>query len=153
MQKIEFFVAGQPEQKGSTRAFVVKGRPVITSSNKNLKQWELRVAHEAQVATPVEGNGLTWVRSIKPFYDPTEKVQYKVMVKFAFKRPVSAPKKLQANAKRPDIDKLLRAVLDGLNGIILMDDAQVTAVYCEKVYGSPGATIMVLKASVEDKPW
>ena len=75
------------------------------------------------------------------------------MVKFAFKRPVSAPKKLQANAKRPDIDKLLRAVLDGLNGIILMDDAQVTAVYCEKVYGSPGATIMVLKASVEDKPW
>lgn len=35
---ISFFVAGTPQPKGSTRAFVVKGRAVTTSSNRNLKQ-------------------------------------------------------------------------------------------------------------------
>lgn len=34
----------------------------------------------------------------------------------------------------PDVDKLLRAVLDALTGVCYADDAQVVEVYCSKVY-------------------
>jgi Holliday junction resolvase RusA-like endonuclease len=51
-------------------------------------------------------------------------------------------------ATRPDLDKLCRAVLDGLtSGGAYGDDAQVTVLTAEKVYASetraPGCTIRV----------
>lgn len=36
---------------------------------------------------------------------------------------------------KPDLDKLIRAVLDGLTGVAYFDDAQVTAVQATKRYG------------------
>lgn len=36
---------------------------------------------------------------------------------------------------KPDLDKLIRAVLDGLTGVAYADDAQVTAVQATKRYG------------------
>lgn len=44
---------------------------------------------------------------------------------------------------RDDIDKLARAVLDGLTGVVFIDDSQVTELYCCKVYGNPCAVIRV----------
>ena len=45
---------------------------------------------------------------------------------------------------RPDVDKLVRAVLDALTGRAYVDDAQVVWVHAEKIYGShPGAWIRV----------
>ena len=42
----------------------------------------------------------------------------------------------------PDLDKLIRAVLDGLTAIAYRDDAQVTAVTAKKAYGErPGVAI------------
>lgn len=35
----------------------------------------------------------------------------------------------------PDLDKLIRAVLDGLTAIAYRDDAQVTSITARKVYG------------------
>ena len=36
----------------------------------------------------------------------------------------------------PDLDKLVRAVLDALTGICYLDDSQVTDIRASKVYGS-----------------
>jgi crossover junction endodeoxyribonuclease RusA len=36
----------------------------------------------------------------------------------------------------PDLDKLVRGVLDGLTGIAYEDDAQVIEIHAHKVYGS-----------------
>lgn len=45
---------------------------------------------------------------------------------------------------RPDLDKLVRAVFDGMTGPAFADDAQVTKLVAEKVYGNkPGAIITV----------
>jgi len=42
----------------------------------------------------------------------------------------------------PDLDKLVRAVLDGLTAIAYRDDAQVTAITAKKIYGErPGVNI------------
>ena len=46
----------------------------------------------------------------------------------------------------PDLDKLIRAVLDGLTAIAYIDDGQVTRITARKVYGeTPGALISVGK--------
>lgn len=44
---------------------------------------------------------------------------------------------------RPDIDKLARAVLDGLTGAAFEDDGQVTRLSLEKEYGPPGCVITI----------
>jgi crossover junction endodeoxyribonuclease RusA len=130
---ISFFVAGQPQPKGSTRAFVVKGHAVTTSSNRNLKTWELRIAHEAQAKVP-EG-----------FCDGES--AYTVDCKFYFARPKSYSKNYSyCHIKRPDVDKCLRAVMDALTGICWHDDAQVCVAFSEKRYReTPGVDIRVLK--------
>jgi Holliday junction resolvase RusA-like endonuclease len=68
---------------------------------------------------------------------------------FLFSRPKSLPKKIRMDTKRPDLDKLIRAVLDGLADILIPDDAQVVSISASKRYAAegemPGARIMVRK--------
>lgn len=46
----------------------------------------------------------------------------------------------------PDLDKLTRAVLDALTGIVYRDDAQVIDVAASKRYGSPGVHVWIVEA-------
>lgn len=39
---------------------------------------------------------------------------------------------------KPDLDKLVRAVLDGLTGVLYRDDSQVATILAEKLYTDPG---------------
>lgn len=137
---IHFFVGGEPQPKGSTRAFYVKklDRVVTTNSNRNTKQWQLRIAMEAQRAN--EGRRVS-------FYSPDKCFGYEVEASFLFQRPKSLPKKMCLDTKRPDLDKLIRAVLDGLANVIIPDDAQVISICSKKRYAEgsemPGADIMI----------
>jgi Holliday junction resolvase RusA-like endonuclease len=46
----------------------------------------------------------------------------------------------------PDLDKLIRAVLDGLTAIAYVDDSQVVEIYAKKIYGLvPGVQIRLMK--------
>jgi len=46
----------------------------------------------------------------------------------------------------PDLDKLIRAVLDGLTAIAYKDDAQVTEIRAVKIYGDrPGVEIQIVE--------
>ena len=52
--------------------------------------------------------------------------------------------------KRPDADNMLKAVLDGCNGVVWKDDCQVVQLYATKVYGStPMTTVKVGPAMLE----
>ncbi len=114
---ITFFVAGVPAPQGSTRAFVVKGRPIITHSNRNTKEWRQRIATEAQALGVPCTDGPVVVR-----------------LTFNMPRPKSLPKKVSYHTKKPDIDKLARAVLDGITGILIRDDSQVWSLSATKTY-------------------
>ena len=60
-----------------------------------------------------------------------------------FKIPASASKAAKARmledrlrpTKKPDVDNIIKIVLDALNNTAWHDDAQVTDVICEKHYG------------------
>ncbi len=146
--QIRFFVGGEPQPKGSTRAFYVKklDRVVTTNSNRNTKQWQLRIAMEAQHANEC--------RKVS-FYSPDKCYGYEVEASFLFQRPKSLPKKVVLDTKRPDLDKLVRAVLDGLTYAIIPDDAQVISISATKRYieGSemPGAEIVVRRTLSKKK--
>ncbi len=46
-------------------------------------------------------------------------------------------------ATKPDTDKLVRAIGDGVTGVIVRDDNQFVVVRAVKLYGSPRAEIIV----------
>jgi crossover junction endodeoxyribonuclease RusA len=65
----------------------------------------------------------------------------RLRVVFTLPRPKSIPKAVRHPAKRPDLDKLLRALLDGLTeGGAWHDDGQVVHIMARKDYttGAPG---------------
>lgn len=43
----------------------------------------------------------------------------------------------------PDLDKLVRAVMDALTDIVYGDDSQVTSICAEKIYGTPGVRVSI----------
>jgi crossover junction endodeoxyribonuclease RusA len=111
-----FFVHGMPQSQGSLRAFVVGGKPILTSTNKNVGDWRRLIAGTAQEhAVMIEGA----VYVDAAFYMP---------------RPKSLPKKVRHCIKRPDIDKLQRALFDALTGVFYKDDSQIVGVHVLKKY-------------------
>jgi crossover junction endodeoxyribonuclease RusA len=120
---ITFTVIGHAQPQGSTKAFNVPGKryPVVTSDNPNLNGWRHLVADEAQrhaAGGPMYGG-------------------VRVMLEFALQRPKSLPKRTSQHLKKPDIDKLARAVLDALTGILYHDDSEVVRLDVTKRYAAP----------------
>lgn len=115
-----FFVAGEPATKGSFRAFNTGKGARITNANPKTKDWEMRIAHECQAALD------DWT----PCYDGA----VAVTCVFNLPRPKSMGKKVSNHVKKPDLDKLMRAALDGITGIAIKDDSQVAKLSGDKRY-------------------
>jgi Holliday junction resolvase RusA-like endonuclease len=140
---IEFVVPGIPAPQGSKT-------PWGSESNPATKPWRAMVAHYAHEA--MEGRG---------FYlaDPLV-----VSILFTFPRPKSHFRTgkhsgvLRDDAplwktSKPDLDKLVRAVLDGCTGIVWRDDSQVAFLTVSKVYGDePCAAVAVVDITVQEHP-
>lgn len=125
-----FFVAGIPQPQGSKTAYVRGGRAVVVDKNpKLLKPWRAAVAKVAAA---------TWVYG-RPLEGPV-----RVYAGFVFERPASV--KRDYPHVRPDLDKLLRALMDGITdaGVVWGDDCQVVEIETTKVYGAePGVHVVI----------
>lgn len=121
-------VRGIPAPQGSKR-HVGGGRMIEMS--KAVGPWREAVRGETQRA----------MDGLAPLEGPVA-----VFVYFYLPRPKSLAKSVTLPAKRPDIDKLARAVLDGLTeGGAWLDDGQVVRLQAQKNYAgvnsSPGCQI------------
>lgn len=143
---IAFTVLGRPQPAGSKRAFAVRkggvptGRVAITDDAKKSRPWKQEVAGAARIAFYEDAGHR------RPSALLTGPVT--VRVEFFFARPkghygtgrnarvvkASAP---DFPAVKPDIDKLSRAVMDALTGVVWRDDAQVVTKLATKRYGTP----------------
>jgi len=134
----EFDVAGIPVPQGSLRAFARRngGRPIVTSDNTRTRPWKAAVTAAASEARQ-------WV-SMGPVV---------VEIDFGLPRPKGhygrrglLPSAPDYPAGRPDVDKLIRAVLDACTEARLWhDDAQVVAVSAIKAWSeTPGAHVRVV---------
>ncbi len=122
--KVSFTVAGTPIPQGSIRAFMPKGwtRPILTSDNPKLKLWRATVNIHAQSAMRCQCQDLA-----------EKDVPVKIRVMFWFRRPKSVKASMSKTSK-PDVDKLVRSVLDSLTGVVYTDDSQVVHVEAFKGY-------------------
>lgn len=120
---------GEPIPQGSKSARVTNGRAVMWDANPHLKRWREAIAQAAWRAT----NG-------EQIDSPCA-----VTVWFYFERPKSVTRAHMS--VKPDIDKLCRAVLDGLGDSILSDDSRVVELSARKQYADhdtkPGCMIHV----------
>ena len=117
---LRFRVFGIPVPQGSTRAFVVKGRPpIITTASKGLGAWRNAIAASVEGRTIPNGGA------------------FGVTLEFVLPRPKTLPKKVSHHIKRPDVDKLCRAALDALTHIVWNDDSQVVYISVTKTYATP----------------
>lgn len=49
----------------------------------------------------------------------------------------------QPHVKRPDIDNLIKFILDAMNGIILKDDSMIFSLQARKCYGDPKTIVNI----------
>lgn len=135
MNTVTFFVPGIPIPQGSKTAFVVGKRAVLTDANKKqLKPWRAEITRVARAS---------WL-------DRDQLVgAVRLDVVFVFERPKTVKRRLPSIA--PDLDKLVRAVGDGVTDAgIWKDDGQVIRIVAEKVYGTaPGVHVSVSEMSVD----
>lgn len=83
-----------------------------------------------------------------------------IEVGFALPVPPSWPKKKQQQARdgdifhvsRPDIDNMLKLVLDAANGVLWLDDAQLVSTFCTKSYGVEKTGVLIKLFSLSMAP-
>lgn len=139
METISFIVYGEPIPQGSMRAFLPKGwkRPIVTADNKRTKPWRQDV--KAAALEAVEKAGVPLMGRA---------VAVSVACHFYFARPKSAKKSVVHKTTKPDCDKLGRAILDSLTGVVFEDDSQVVSLSLVKDFAPrPHAQISVVALS------
>lgn len=138
-------VIDTPVTQGSIKS-LGKGRPSIHANAKTLKPWREHLIGEFREQMQARP---PW-RDHWPLEGPVA-----VDVTFTVRKPASAPKRRRTwPAKKPDLDKLLRAVLDALTiAGAIGDDAQVVESSARKVFprehpqasDAPGALIYLYR--------
>jgi len=126
-QAIQFTVYGLPVPQGSKK--VIRGN-VVEMADARLRSWRQDIAVASREA--MEG--------ASPYIEPVD-----VRLMFWLPRPQAHfgtgrnAEKLKPSAPiapsvHPDLDKLVRAVLDALTGIVFRDDKQVVSLTASKLY-------------------
>jgi Holliday junction resolvase RusA-like endonuclease len=135
---IEFQVRGYPKAKGSLRGVALKGKGglytgkvwMAEQTGQGLLVWRTQVREAARANAPEH-----------PVGGPVT-----VHIQFALPRPAKPRYELPIGRNSGDVDKLVRAVLDELTGVIFGDDSQVVELHVLKLWdmgGGAGALITV----------
>jgi Holliday junction resolvase RusA-like endonuclease len=120
---IDLVIYGKPVGKARPR-FSRRGNKVVTFTPRETQIYEQNVKSLAQVAmlgkAMLEGP-----------------VKVTITAYFAHK------KKTGWHISRPDIDNVVKAILDGLNGVVFADDAVVAQLVASKHYGEERVEVQV----------
>jgi Holliday junction resolvase RusA-like endonuclease len=116
---VSFFIEGVPVPQGSKTVSQAKGRAWLRDANAaRLKPWRHVIATHADL-------GVTF--------------DCPVIVTLSFVLPRPQRPRWGVPAVKPDIDKLCRAILDGLqDGGLLAEDSRVVTLTATKRYPTPG---------------
>lgn len=127
---ISITVYGNAVPKGRPRVALRGKHPVVYTPTKT-REWEqlIKLAAAGKVKELMTG--------------PIE-----LDVEFYLPRPKSLPNRITYHTKRPDLDNLIKAVMDALNGVVWRDDSQVVEKHVYKYYACserPHVTIDILE--------
>lgn len=140
---ITFKVHGTPVGKGRPR-ISTRGGFVRSYTPEKTRDWECHVADVAHGAMLDAG--------LVPTYDAV-----RVVIDAYYPVPTSYSKKKRAaciNGEvkpmvKPDIDNVVKALLDAMNKVVYVDDKQVVSVEAEKHYTDQDEGFVLIEVSVE----
>ena len=121
--KFEVRVYGLPVAQGRPRAFKLPLGQIRVYDPQKSRDWKRTVQAQTLTCKP-ERLLVGALAGEMDFYLP---------------RPKSAPKRVVYPEKRPDVDNLLKACLDGLRSIVFTDDAQIVSLRVAKHYATESA--------------
>lgn len=134
---VNFMVEGTPVPKGRPR-FARRGKFVSTYSPKTTVDYETKVAEAAQIA----------MGSSEPLETPVGAYIYitlPIPTSYSKKRTQACLSGEERPTKKSDIDNFCKAIFDGMNGIVFLDDSQVVSLHSTKVYGTIGMVEVMVK--------
>lgn len=119
-QHIAFAVPGKPVSQGSMRS--PRAGVVLHDKLGELKAWRQIVG----------------LKALQAYHGPVHDGPVQVGLDFAFRTPRKHRGKTLKHTQ-PDLDKLIRAVLDALTGVLYRDDGQVYYIEATKTWVMDGA--------------
>lgn len=141
---ITFCIPGPPQGKGRARAMRTRGGKTIMVTPEKTVSYEGLIAYTAKAAMSragaklMEGAVLVWLH-----------IDCQIPVSWSAKKRAAALAAGIIPTTKPDADNVLKAVLDGCNGIVFRDDAQCADVYMRKRYAeTPGVRVRVSEIGV-----
>jgi len=125
---VQFFVAGKPMPQGSL--VLIRGN-LVHAKSKELMAWRKAIAMSAKALcrAPLKGS-------------------VEIYLHFGVERPKTVVR--SEPIVKPDLDKYIRAVLDGLTGVAYDDDQQVTYIEARKSYQKESGVVIELRGSSVD---
>lgn len=131
--QVTFAVYGEPQGKGRPR-FTRQGRTYTPKKTASYED-EIRLMAKAAMGAsePLETPMAVYCYVTLP-----------VPQSYTKNRSEACLSGLERPMKKPDIDNVAKAFLDGMNGIVYQDDKQVVSLHVTKVYGTtPSVNILV----------
>jgi len=141
-QAIEFLIPGQPVAKSRPK-FARRGNFTTTYTPEKTVNYETLVKLAAADA----------MAGTAPIAGPVRLqlvINLQIPQSWSKKRQAMAESGQIAATKKPDADNVLKAVKDGMNGIVYHDDAQAVELAISKRYSTlPGVRVVVTQIDAE----
>jgi len=134
---VTFMVEGTPVPKGRPR-FARRGKFVSTYSPKTTVDYESKVSESAKLA----------MGASEPLETPVGAYIYitlPVPASYSKKRTQACLSGQERPTKKSDIDNYCKAIFDGMNGIVFVDDSLVVSLHATKVYGTIGMVEVMVR--------
>jgi Holliday junction resolvase RusA-like endonuclease len=137
MMQIMFTIYGEPVPKGRPR-FSTRGKFPVAYTPEKTKNYESDVGMMAKAAMgasePLEG-------ALEAFIYVT----FPVPASYSKKRTEACLSGQEKHTKKPDLDNVVKAVLDGMSDIVFLSDSQITSIHATKVYGEVAKVEVVVR--------
>lgn len=127
--QIVFDVPGIPVSKARARSFITKQGKMGHYTPSKTKGWEDLVAIKARLAMSMN--------KLQPW-------EFSIALKACFYFPLPKSRKsTEDHLSKPDVDNLAKAIMDGCNGIVYVDDSHITDLHVSKCYTQNGPRVEI----------
>ncbi|NWA03738.1 RusA family crossover junction endodeoxyribonuclease [Pseudomonas gingeri] len=137
LKPVSFVVPGEAIGKGRPRVSTIGGHARMFTPKKTANYETLisMAAHEAMAGRElIAGPVLIELRIV-----------VSVAASWSKKKTAAALAGEVMPTKKPDTDNVLKAICDGINGVVFRDDVQVVDVFARKRFGeTPGVSVRVV---------
>jgi Holliday junction resolvase RusA-like endonuclease len=137
MMQIMFTIYGIPIPKGRPR-FSTRGKFPVAYTPEKTKNYESDVGMMAKAAMgaskPLEG-------ALEAFIYVT----FSVPASYSKKRTEACLSNSEKHIKKPDLDNVIKSVIDGMDKIVFENDSQITSIHATKVYGEVAKVEVIVR--------